>query len=150
MLRHWCIITSYKMVNKLVIFISTNDNIWGCYHGCSVSNSRSDRLELSEKSKLFLAWHFSVCGLEQGWELLNQCLPSFMGMLTYWVPSQYIYIYILFCYGDFYYKDKTVLRPYFYNGNAYADKTASLYWDGPWTLYVPTRCMRLLSVYIIK
>ena len=35
-------------------------------------------------------------------------------------------------YGDFRYKDKTVSRPsYLYNGNPYASKTTSLFWDGP-------------------
>ena len=38
----------------------------------------------------------------------------------------------LFIYGDFYYKDKTVMRPsYLYNGNPYTGKTAYLYWDNP-------------------
>ena len=35
-------------------------------------------------------------------------------------------------YGDFHYKDMTVVRPsYLYNGNPYIGKTASLYWEGP-------------------
>ena len=33
-------------------------------------------------------------------------------------------------YGDFHYKDKTVMRPYYlYNGNTYIGKMVSLYWD---------------------
>ena len=38
----------------------------------------------------------------------------------------------LFGYGYFQYKNNTVVRPsYLYNGNAYAGRKASLYWDGP-------------------
>ena len=33
-------------------------------------------------------------------------------------------------YGDFHYKDKTVVRlSYLYNGNSYTGKTAFVYWD---------------------
>ena len=35
-------------------------------------------------------------------------------------------------YGDFHYKDETVVRPSdLYNGNSYTVKTALLYWDSP-------------------
>ena len=45
-----------------------------------------------------------------------------------WVPSPYKDG----LYGDFHYKDKTVMiSSYLYNGNPYTDKMASLYWDGP-------------------
>ena len=35
-------------------------------------------------------------------------------------------------YGDFHYKDETVVRlSYLYNGNSYTGKAEILYWDGP-------------------
>ena len=35
-------------------------------------------------------------------------------------------------YGDFHYKNKTILKPsYIYNGNSFTGKTTFLYWDGP-------------------
>ena len=35
-------------------------------------------------------------------------------------------------YGDFHYKNKTVMRLcYLYNGNSFTGKTTSFYWDGP-------------------
>ena len=38
----------------------------------------------------------------------------------------------LYWYGDFHYKDKTVMRPsYLYNDNPYTGKTTSLYWGDP-------------------
>ena len=43
---------------------------------------------------------------------------------------------ILLAYGNFNYKDKTVVRPcHRYNGNSYTGKTTSLYWDDPQVAY---------------
>ena len=53
-----------------------------------------------------------------------------LGGVKYWSPSQYKDG--LSRYGDFHYKDKTVLRPsYLYDGNPYTGKTIYLYWDSP-------------------
>ena len=54
--------------------------------------------------------------------------------LIYWkqTPGPRLNIKTVFPGLGFHYKVKTVVRPfYLYNGNSYAGKTASLYWDGP-------------------
>ena len=64
------------------------------------------------------------------------CVRSFQ---TWWIvrsqwnqgPPQYIDC--LSRYGDFHYKDKTVVRlSYLYNGNRHTGKTTSLYWQLSW------------------
>ena len=48
-------------------------------------------------------------------------------LLMPWAPSQYKDH--LSRYGDFHYKDETVIRPsHLYNGNSHIGKTTSLYW----------------------
>ena len=62
--------------------------------------------------------------------LCTKCDSIYHEGATRWrgQPSQYKDC--LSRYGDFHYKDKTVVRPsYFYNGNSYTGKKISLYWD---------------------
>ena len=62
---------------------------------------------------------------------------------------------VFFRYGDFHYKDKTIVRAsYLYNGSPYIGKTTNLYWDGPRCLYktvtMPSWLYPISSILILS
>ena len=71
--------------------------------------------------------HFNAA-TDEVWELISKLMDTYGAR----APSQYIGR--LSRYVNFYCKDDTVVRPdYLYNVNSCTGKTASLYWDGPFT-----------------
>ena len=74
--------------------------------------------------------HLSCLQVKMLSTLLALCVRN--PPLTVWALSQHKDH--LSMYGDFHYKDVNIIRlSYFYNGNSYTVKMASLYWDSPLT-----------------
>ena len=73
--------------------------------------------------------------------VVNQVQSVQPGPASLWMKSVF-----LFRYGDYHYKDKSVLRPsYLCNGNSYTGKMASSYWDGPQNLFNSPKWCRAVT-----
>ena len=144
---------SYVALPVFTITMATTENIFFnyCQPGAGLLNQFSCSVDLTIFQQyenialyylndiliyidIYIYWYIYIRQIDIYWYIYIYTICSGPVCIRDLGPSQYTYKDRLSRYGDFHYKDKTVVKPsYLYNGNPYIGKTAvtSLYWDGP-------------------